>query len=249
MDKLDLEAIEKYLERTLGQDELQAFEARLAYDQELQKEVNFQKDIQRSLLLKQRAQTKELLKGFDETEEVVIQPVIGKPVRRFRIGNIAVAASFILLAAFAAVFTLNSSKNSKKLLATNYSPYENVVHQITRSEGDQLLKDFAFNAYEAGNYATADSLLQQLYAEEQDPSFLLYSSISQLELNNYDKAVKQLEEFVVNTDHPLYEVGNWYLALAHLGNRDKDASKTILKSIKEKDYKYENAQKLLKKLN
>lgn len=250
MDKLDQEVIEQYLAGTLGEQQLKEVEARLAYDQEFREEVEFQQDVQRALLLKERTSTKNLLKTFDKEEEVIIQPVIGKPVRRRRIGNLAVAASFVLLAALAAVFSINSKKTSPdKLLSANFQPYENVVHQITRSEGDELLKDFAFNAYEAGNYETADSLLNELYKEDKDPAFLLYSGVSNLEMKNYDLATQRLRAFSESTEHPLYDVGNWYLALAYIGKGNIETAREILQDVDENDYNYKKAQKLIKKLD
>jgi hypothetical protein len=109
----------------------------------------------------------------------------------------------------------------------------------------------ANEAFLKGDYTAAISTLKSVAnADSANVSDHFYLGISYLKMDKPDpsKAVKHLQ--FVSTNTPYEEEVRWFIALAHVLNKDTKAAKTVLNEIvNKKSYKHAEAEKLLKKLN
>ncbi len=242
MDKEAL--INGYFENSLGQDQLKEFEQLLKTDPDFASEVDFQKELQRSLKKDERQEIKQMFRELN-TE-------VNKPETKvFSLRPWLAAASIALLVGVGTwVFFFNNPEvNTGELYAANFAPYENVVHPIERGTQLEDLKTRAFTAYESEDFSLALQLFKELGNKQKDGYIDFYSAIVYMQLGNHAKAIPLLRRYI-DADGELKDRATWYLALSHLKLDDLDASKTELKNlIRMGSFKKGDAEKLLETLS
>lgn len=135
----------------------------------------------------------------------------------------SIAAAAVLVFAFLIKYFIPSG-NPDKIFSRYYEPYY-APSLATRSSGpggDESL-DNALESYKSGNFQLAAVEFSNALLKEPDtdlPRF--YLSVSFIELNNYDRAVRLLES-LAGRPGEFYKDAKWYLGLIWLktGNREK----------------------------
>ena len=142
------------------------------------------------------------------------------------------------------VFTFTQFSNP------SYSDYNtfDTLSLTVRGDQDALLKT-AEDAFNSRDFVAAEKAFAQLI--ETDPNNIewnLYNAISNVELNNYEKADDLLTD-IANENSAYKTKAIWYLALSKLKQDDILTCIDVLKTIPEEADDYERAQKLLDKLD
>ena len=168
-----------------------------------------------------------ILNSLAETDgERTSRPVPGKSTRKSLFLRIALPAAAAITGALILIKTLLPSYDQDKLYAKYYEPL-NAVSPVTRGADGGVSGSYssAVENYINHNYqAAALGFSDVIQQDEQNVPSRFFMGISQLELGNYDQAVKMLEDVVSRQGEYLKEA-RWYLALAYIktGNPEKAA--------------------------
>lgn len=169
-----------------------------------------------------------------------------KTIRKF---FYPVAAAILIIGGL--IFMYPKKENLKDVYASSIN-FSELPSMVVRSESESkstLIK--AQNAFEAKDYKNALVLIssQEKVIRKQRGVLLLYKGISQMELEDYDTALKTFDSLSTSNfiDAPK---GIWYKALLFLKKGDKKAARIALEKIisNPNHYKYEKAKEILKKL-
>ncbi|HUH74387.1 MAG TPA: hypothetical protein VLZ75_08250 [Chitinophagales bacterium] len=227
------ELIIKYFSRQLDAEEQKIFDLWMLEDIDFKNQVEFEKATQEAIKRNERDDLKRFLQGLD----------IPKQNKTFQ--WIAIAASFIgivLISIFSIYYY--SSTDSSNLYAEYFQPYPNEVVPLVRGQVESSTELKAFNAYELENYELSANLFENI----KEDYALLYAGISNLELNQNQKAITQLQTLSLQNGK-YQEPAEWYLALAYLKNKENKKAKGILKLIVQNHQQFsEQASELLERL-
>ncbi len=246
--------IEQYLKKELAGEELAAFESKMNSDADFKKEVEFQ-----SLLFRgankygedeMRASLKNMRAEIMQEEEQSAAPDKNEPAKIVSLDQrkksrpifkLAIAAALVLsIGAALYMLTRDTTLTNDQLYATYYQPYNEAIN--VRNTNAESVVSQASQFYQAKNYKEALPLfLQALTIEPGNAELQLSTGICHLELNQ----TKEAMELFTKVNNPLFmDQSKWYQAMVGLKLGHKKA-KLLLESIKEGEYKYDEAQEIL----
>ncbi len=164
-----------------------------------------------------------------------------------------IAAGILLPITGAAAFFYWKDTANERLYDENFQAYD-IPDMTMRGDGTEeynnitLPKDLkaAIDHYTAGNYKESIphfKAYHKIQPENYYANFL--HGIAQLEENDLATAIYFLERVRIN-DTNLYEDATWYLALAHIKNKDKIAAKQMLSELIGNSQFYGEKAKVLK---
>jgi len=263
--------ITKYIDGELSGEALIQFEELLKRDKVLQEEVNFQKEIFKSLKTKSEfeAEKEELvsfLNGLEkkvdlsnlenETEAISnnetttetntsspnpSQKTIFRKILPFT--SIAAAAAAVLLFIMA---PWKSNLTGSELAEQNFKLFP--LESVRSGDDNQNILTTAQKAYDEKDYQSAINSFKVYLKENPDsPIIWLAKGSAEYELDKLDNAIVSFGQVAkLNPDYK--PLANWYLALSYLKKEDKIQAKSLLDEISEGEEKYAEAQKLLKEL-
>ncbi|WP_289038051.1 hypothetical protein [uncultured Zobellia sp.] len=245
MQRMDNEElINGYFEGSLSEEQKREFDHLFETNTGFKTDFEFQEELKRALVKSERKQLKEILSNTNTPHEKEKSQVI-------RLRPWLIAASVVLLAGISSwlIFFNRPDIDSQQLYASNFTPYENVVHPIERGEQLEDLKTRAFIAYENSEYTKAIELFQTLNKKNNDKYIIFYEAIALMQLNKHDEAVPLFEDYI-ETNGELKERAIWYLALAYLKLDEIEECKEQLSLLTHKDgFKTKAAKNLLAELN
>lgn len=236
-------AFESYLSKELSQDEIEVFESRLKNDPDFNQAFNTYKEL--TSFLEHKFENEAAASTFQNNLKTISNTYFekqesAKKVVRFKPWQYAIAASVIL---FIGIFTFSDSSNPT---FSDYNNYE-AISLTVRGDQDDLLKA-AENAFNNKNFTTAEAIFGQLMVKDNSNKELqLYRGIALLEMDKFDEA-DSLFRRLSNTTSVYKNKATWYLALSKLKQKDYSTCLVILKSIANYAEDYEQAQKLINKL-
>lgn len=239
---------EKYSSKQLSNDEVVEFESKLKTDSEFNQSFKAYKEM--SSFLEHKFENEEHsiafqdnLKTisnsyFNKTEEVSNKKKTSKVHGLYKY---AIAACVALLFG---VFTFN------QFSAPTYSDFSNheTISLTVRGNNNDLLK-LAESAFNSGNYAKAEDAFRNLIKlDDTNVEYKLYRAISNIEINNFEIADNILEH--LSKGQSVYKnKASWYLALSKLKQDKIEACVKVLKTIPVESDHYDDAKKVLKKLD
>jgi hypothetical protein len=198
------ELIEKYFTKSLNANEKSVFDELLLTNETFRKQVLYEEQVQKAVLLNERATLKQKLKSFEAK----------KSKRNYTIWY--AAASIVLLMGIG-FWTFFSAATNATLYENYYETYPNVIAPTVRGENKSDLKTEAFYNYDNRNYTKAIALFSELYALEQEDYALFYKSISLMELKRFDEALASFEQLEAKTNNTKFSTyTKWYKALTLL---------------------------------
>ena len=240
----DVQLIERYLQGTLPPEEQARVEERLRRDEDFREEVQLTKVAIRGVEehgLKDMFQTLHR-KHF---EEPAPPSRTGKHLPLSKYGILGVAASVIIIITAGIFFWKHSPKDA---YAHYFDPYQNVL-TFRLDEHVQRMTN-AMHHYDQHEYAQAVVLFGKIAQEASAPAAdraaaLFYQGVSYLAVNEFDQA---LASFQRSTDPKFSQQIAWYMALCYLYKDDFPTAIRQLKKIRPDDFKYDDAQRLLREL-
>ncbi|MCB0688542.1 MAG: hypothetical protein KDC53_18510 [Saprospiraceae bacterium] len=142
------------------------------------------------------------------------------------------AASVIVLLGIFLIWKPTSSKSPQQLYTDFFRPYPMVLSQRGDAEGTERL----VQAYEQNNWIVVEQELGNL-----DPDLIpsplldLYWTISLLQQDKTDKAIRLLEKYRKQPVNDLYQQTlEWYLAMAYLQMGNSSDAKSVLTELARK---------------
>lgn len=235
---------EAYLSGTLDAKAVEAFKDRLQSDADFK--VAFEDYKEATLFLNHKIKNEAQSVDFKENLEQIGSNYFNKTggsevkIKRIKPWFYSVAAAVILL--FGVVIAQQFSNPTYDDFA-NYGTLSLTV----RGEENKV-QHKAEKAFNQKDYRNAEKYLSELLQKDSENLELqLYRAVSLVELNAYKTADIMLHDIIESTS--VYSnKARWYLALSKLKQNNKVASIEVLKSIPGDAEDYENAKKLLNKL-
>ncbi|AUP78967.1 hypothetical protein [Flavivirga eckloniae] len=243
MNDQDYILFESYLSKELSQDEVTAFESRLENEAEFNQAFNTYKEL--SSFLEHKYENEAASTTFQNNLKTISNTYFekqepAKKVVRFKPWQYAVAASVMLLMG---IFTFNNFSNPS---FSDYNNYETI--SLTVRGGQEELLKTAEDAFNNRDFETAEKAFTSLLEGGNDSlELLLYKGIANMELDNFEIADNTLQN-IGNGDSVYKYKAIWYLALSKLKQKEYKACSEILKGIPEDAEDYEQALKLIDKL-
>lgn len=243
----NFENIEKYIDGELKGNELHNFEDILSTDNDMKRDYNLSVDINNSIMEDDVMALRDTLNYMyqDETKVKRIPTVFTK--RKFY--YYAAASAALLIATGGLVQRLSGpDMNDIGVFEKYYTPYDvTVTYRSGNAEVDRLLIN-ALERYEDKDYEHALVLFEEvLDSRKDDMAVNLYSGISYMEEEKYQKATNSFNHIISNQDNLFIEQAKWYLAMCYLRTEKTDKAKDVLKEIiKEESYYKEQAIRVLK---
>ena len=244
----NFEIIEKYIDGELEGKELLNFKELLSTDPDIKRDYNLSLEINNSIIEDDVMALRETL-NYMYTEESKVKRIPSVFTnRRF---YYAAASAALLIATGGLVQRLsNPDLDNNEVFEKYYAPYDvTVTYRSGNTEVDRLLLN-ALERYEEKDYEHALILFEEvLESRQNDMAVNLYSGISYLEEEKYQKATKSFNDIISDDDNLFIEQAKWYLAMCYLKTEKTVKAKNVLNEIiKEESYYKEQAAKVLKDL-
>ena len=237
----DYELLHDYLWGRLEPAAREELEARLAVDEELREALAHE----RLLCMAVQSMGDTRLKAALGDEERFL-----KNEDRLRPAwtRIKVAASILILAAFAFVlYQQFSPRSADNLFATYFAPYPNLI-SLNHANSPETALGKAMADYERGAYHAAIPKLDQLRRQKGDLNVGFYQGVALLATEQYHAALPHFQ--AIPASHRLYWEAHWYQALCLIGRGDETTARDALQRLVDQgDYQQEEARRLLATLD
>lgn len=244
----DILVLERYLDRSLTDEEAREVEKRLSEDpgfKELYLNEKLLVDgIHFSHLKTKLEQLRNLEAGLpplqtNATRRSVSWENYWKPLA-------AAAALAVLTATF---LLWRQPMDSSALYAMYFKPYPNVFEPAVRGTLEQNERAETFSAYEHGDYRQAAAGFRQMLKSKEDPAILLLLGNANLMLGQPGEAKENFITLSKDFDE-LDLQAKWYLSLCYLKMAERDSARVLLEEIAGGDGSYKDkAKELLKKVD
>lgn len=247
--RTNFEMIEKYIDGELEGKELLNFEELLSTDPDIKRDYNLSLEINNSIIEDDVMALRDTMRYMyrDEPEVKRIPSVFTKRRLYYAAATIALLiATGGLLQRFMGHDLSNSAVYEKY-----YVPYDvTVTYRSGNTEVDRILLN-ALERYEEKDYKNAVVLFEKVLKTRQDDMAVnLYSGISYMEEEKYQKATTSFNKIISNNDNLFIEQAQWYLSMCYLKTDKLDKATGVLnKIIKENSYYKAQAEKVLKDLD
>jgi tetratricopeptide (TPR) repeat protein len=241
------EWIDSYVGNELDEAGLKSFEMELSINHDLALEFNLEKDLEKVLsqqdLLDFRA------KCILAQNELNLSGRKFVKVVQFTRKYWYAAASLLLIALVAgSLILINPGGYSpEKLFKMYYKSGETIG--VSRSGNGNMVEALLF--FSKNDFQAANGLFNKILANDpKNFAVMYYSGISNIEMENYSKAIQMFESIIQDGDNLYIENAEWYLGLSHLiaGNADQ-ASKIFESIASTPDHYYaKDAKSILEKI-
>jgi tetratricopeptide (TPR) repeat protein len=245
----NIEFIEKYIDGELEENEILKFKELLSTDHDIKQNYKLSMGINNSILEEDVMALRETMDYMYNEELVVKRSPSVFANKRFYYA----AASVALLIATGGLIQRISSPDmaNGEVFEKYYAPYEiTVTHRSGNTEVDRLLLN-AFEKYEEKNFEQALVLFEEvLETRNNDMALNLYSGISYMEEEKYQKAKTSFDNIISDKDNLFIEQAKWYLGMCYLKTENTDKAEDVFNEIvKEESYYKDVAVKVLKDLD
>ena len=243
--------VDKYIYGDLDIAEMKQFEQTINTDSNLKKEFLLYTDINNAIL----EEDVMMLRGsfnmiYEEVYETKLEKhTIGFPKRKF---YYAAASLALLIATGSIAYEYNKPALDNNAIYSKYfTPYEVSVTYRSGNEEVDLILINALEKYENQDYEKAVQLFEKvLEKRSSDIAANLYTGISLMETEKYQKATKSFQTIITHNNNLFIEQAKWYLSLCYIKtNNLKSAEKILNELISTDSYYKKGAKRVMKELN
>lgn len=242
------ERIDNYVDRELDEAEIRQFEEELKTNPQLAMEYRLELDINKALaeedLIDLRAKCREA-----QEEMKYSGKKLGKVVQFTRKYWYAAASVLLIALVAGSLILLNpGGYSTEKLFKMYYKSGETVG--ISRSGNANMVEALRF--FSRNDYKTADELFDKILANDpQNIAVKYYSGISNIETENFQKAISMFESIISSGNNLYVENAQWYLGLSQLASGQIEQARKTFNTISATPGHYYNqdAKSILEKLN
>ena len=244
------EFIDRYLDKNLSGPELNWFEKELDSNPELLAELNLQKNLNKAL---SQGDILDLREKLNVIHEMVDPELKRKKIKITFLNNwvgiVAACAVIMIAIGFLLTNSINPVQTAEVLFDQYYEPY--VIPTNYRSVTDiNNIFHKALVEYKKQDYQKALQLFEiVLIKDEFRMDVTLLTGISNLEIENYNKANNSFQKVINHNDNLFIEQAEWYLALCFLKTGEQEKAHLQFEKIIDDNSLYkEEAEDVLKKL-
>lgn len=237
--------IEEYLAGELSVKEQTEFEELLRNDNELMKEFLLRKEINEAIFEDDVVDLKNILNEID-ISEIKARKLHRNP---FVLSSVAAVAIVLIILSGLYLFS-NKPMSENEVFNVYYNTYPSVANcrSISTQTDKELIVNKAFSSYDIGDYETsADYFLQTLENNKSNSMVQFYLAICDIELGDFYKSEKLLNELIIQNNHIFWEQSHWYLALVYLKQKDTENAKKIFEIIISENMVMKSESKLIMK--
>lgn len=244
----NIEVIEKYIDGDLVGKELLDFQDLLSTDKDIARDYNLSLEINNAILEKDVMALRETMDYMynDETKVKRIPNVFSGRRKYYAAASIA-----LLVAAGGLVQKLSApSLDNNALYETYYAPYDaSITYRSGNTEVDMVLLK-AMERYEEHDFANALVLFEEVVqSHEDDMAVKLYSGISYMEEEKYQKATSSFNKIIKNKDNLFIEQAKWYLSMCYIKTgKNSDASIILKELVLDRSTYKDQANKILRQI-
>ena len=236
--EIDIQLIEKHLDKSLSESEQAVFSQRLADADFVTELALYQKSIYaihaagdkklKSMLILEES----MLQAPPQYSNVFIPDDSPRLIKQMWW---AMAAAFLIIVGVGYVFLTRSNEikqgNKDRLFAANFQAYHSKADEPDRGENDvrNEERDTAYILYDAKNYRGALTYFEKVKSPSSYMQFLQANAY--LALNEIDKAIPILKKISQDTSAKKQQAAEWYLALA-LSETQPEEAKRLFERIK-----------------
>jgi len=241
------EWIDSYVEKELDDAGMKSFENELNVNRDLTLEYELEKDLQDILnqedLLDLREKCMLAQNDLNLSEKKIVKVI--QITRKYWYA----AASILLIALIVGgIFMLSpSSYSPEKLFKMYYKSGETIG--VSRSGNANMVE--ALRYFTKNDFLSAEGLFGEILSvDPQNIAVKYYSGISNIEIENYTRAIQMFEEIIAQGDNLYIENSQWYLGLSNIAAGKLDQAESIFKVIASSpDHYYsDDAQSILDKI-
>ena len=240
---MEEESIERYIRGEMTAEERVAFENSLENNPELAEALTLQKDLMQGIRQHFDEHLKAKFQALDD--EAKISSSDRKETHRLWKWAASAAVGLTLVGVF---YFMHSENRNKRLYATYYEDFPNIVERTQRDSQSELQDAFIY--FQNKQWAQAAEAFQTLRNENPDiyyPGF--YLALSLLNLDQPEEALPLLQATAASTDDRFSTPAKWYLALTFLKMDDETRAIQRLKEIPDGSPYATDARALLEQLD
>ena len=259
------EQLERYLNDQMTPEEKEQFEKQIAQSPELQELIELHEqlnvldddaewitfegdvnEIKEKIPLFEDKETKAFSEKLREFRNDQVGPTGRKSVVWKRLAVFSGVAASILLALF---ITLKSGADLNQLYVEN--SHWNELPSLTVKGDTSIEKAIVEQLFQQKKYAEVITSVRDisLNSQETDMTLILYQGVSQLELDQYERALNSFRE-ITSSNTIDHHKGYWYTAMVYLKQGDKESLIQSLEVVAANPtyYKHAEAVAMLKEL-
>ena len=245
----NFEVTEKYIDDELEGIELLDFEKLLSTDKDIKRDYNLSLEINKSIIEDDVMALRETMDSIYKKDSKVKRIFSLAPKRKFYYA----AASVVLLIATGGLVQRLSvpDLDNNAVFEKYYAPYDaTITYRSGNAEIDKTLLR-ALGSYEKEDFEQALVLFEEiLNLRKDDMAVNLYSGISYMEEEQYQKASTSFNSIITNNNNLFIEQAKWYLSMCYIKTGNNNDAKNILKElINEQSYYEEQAGRVLKDID
>ena len=244
--KVPMEKIDKYLNGEMEGRELEHFRHLLTSDEKIREELDLHQTIDNAILEEDIMSLRDTMQMIYAEDEKVKRVPAGFPRRKL---YFAAATLALLLATGGIVKKVSQPEyDNHEIFNKFYQPYDvTVTYRSGNTETDRLLLT-ALQKYEDENYEEALLLFEQLLEKRKDDMAVnLYSGISYLEMEKYQKATHTFQTIIADDNNLFIEQAEWYLAMCYVKTDENGKAKELLDELIKKESYYKEMARQIKK--
>ena len=234
--------IEKYLYKELSEAEVQEFEQRMESDTDFADEV----ELRSVIFAKTKSDFKQQLKAAHQKaeENPIIRPIVKLTPLYYlkRIAAVLILGVFVFL-----LYRSTGSSDTADMVTLHIAQTHTAPTTLLGENDNAVAWKAAKNAYQKGDYKATATEIEKITSPDTEQQF--YLALAYLYNKNYDKSIAKFESIIQQNNINYSPTSKWYVSLAYLKNNQAAAAKKYLQEIvKDKSWKYQEAQNLLNKL-
>lgn len=202
----------------------------------------------------------EALEKYEVAREMIFELGVKQEIeqvqRAFEKKNKALPIRYMVAAAIVvtvAVYGVLFAPSKTPLFEDYFTPYpSNYAFRSTQDENHTEVAsnlEQALRYYSEEDFASAVLHFQKVQTDSMTASEIFYFANALLAVGEFEQAEAKLASIFDNKENPFWQQTNWYLGLAYWqANRYQEAT-TVLESIGQQEYKYNEARKIIEMLH
>lgn len=246
---------DQYLRGELSDSEKSEFEKELEENEQLRKKLKKYENIVQGIKEYSKENFKKNLNEIDKSAENYHT----KKTKRYRF--LKYAASILIILSLGLYYLHFIPSKEEKLFEEYFTPYPNDLTEHSRgaslagewqnlSNGQYRAVIMAMNHYDREEYQEAAKIFNGLQFTDDYPAILFFHALSEITIGNSQEALHKLELLTNKSDNKYLTPSRWYLALLYLRTNQIEASKQLLKEIKDTRSEFSaKAASLLSEIN
>lgn len=241
--------VEEYIQNELTGHELMMFENALSNDPELRTEYELRKGVDLALKENDVMELRDQLDVIAATTHHDSSSGLMKVMKHSKKWIAAASITLLLTIGGIAYYHQNQPSNKDEIFDEYYKPYEvTVSYRSADSELNSLLEK-GFEAYKNKNFSQALTLFQKVLNQREDIAARMYSGISYIETEKYQKANNSFSKVLNSKDNLFIEQAKWYMSICYIKVDEFDRALYLLEDLKSESSYYRNqSEQLIPKL-